>query len=105
MLTRRNFFKGFLASVAVGGLVKNGLIRSEQAIVRPTRRIFDMAENTWRWDIARAVNRWPMGWDGILSEELAKDAVLANLGGYFVPDDIADGLRRIAKTRLSIARL
>jgi hypothetical protein len=48
MLTRRNFLKGLLSTVATGALVKNGIVQPEQVIAEPKRRVFDMAENTWR---------------------------------------------------------
>lgn len=41
MLTRRNFLKGLLSSVAAAALVKNG-------IVQPERWTIDMGANTWR---------------------------------------------------------
>jgi len=48
MLTRRNFLKGLLSSVAAGALIKNGILQPEQVIAEPERRVFDMAANTWR---------------------------------------------------------
>ena len=56
MLTRRNFLRGLLSSVAAGALVKNGVLQPGQVIAEPERRVFDMAANTWRenW------NEWPL---------------------------------------------
>jgi hypothetical protein len=48
MLSRRNFLKGLLATVATGALVKNGIVQPERVIAEPKRRVFDMAQNTWR---------------------------------------------------------
>lgn len=51
MLTRRKFLKGcLLSTVAVGALVKNGIVQPSDVIEEPKRRVFDMAENTWRRD-------------------------------------------------------
>ena len=48
MLTRRSFLKGLLASVAVGALIKNGIMQPGQVIDEPKRRIFDMGAHTYR---------------------------------------------------------
>ena len=44
MLTRRNFLRGLLSSVAAGALVKNGILRPEQVIAEPERRVFHVSE-------------------------------------------------------------
>lgn len=48
MLTRRNFLKGLLSSVAAGALIKNGILQSEQVIAEPGPWTIDMGANTWR---------------------------------------------------------
>ena len=58
MLTRRDFLKGLLSSVAAGALVKNGVLRPEQVIAEPERRVFDMAANTWRREWTTMVTVW-----------------------------------------------
>ena len=68
MLTRRGFLKGFLASVAAGALVKNGVIQPEQVIDKPEPWTIDMAANTWRDQVLtfrfeRVDKLWPTEWD------------------------------------------
>ena len=90
MLTRRNFLKGLLSSVAAGALIRNGIVQPEQVIEEPQRRIFDMGAHTYRkalLGLPGLRGYWPM--DGVpfhvncrcalpmplrLSQELLDDA-------------------------------
>ena len=48
MLNRRQFLAGLLSTVAAAAITRNGVLRPAQEVAQPKRRIFDMAQNTWR---------------------------------------------------------
>ena len=96
MLTRRGFLKGLLSSVAAAALVKNGIVQPEQIIAEPDRRIFDMAENTWRRQARRVIrveDSWRVSYSGLTAWEfkLAPFPRQVDISGMatFTNDDIA----------------
>jgi len=70
--TRRQFLRNLLATVATGVLVKGGVVQPEQVIAEPKRRVFDMAENTWRqpWHVTftESARVWQYRWSDIADE-------------------------------------
>ena len=58
MLNRRQFLAGLLSTVAAAAITRNGVLRPAQEVAQPKRRIFDMAQNTWREGM---VTYWDLG--------------------------------------------
>lgn len=87
MLTRREFIKGLLALGAASVLPKGG-------ILRPERRIFDMAANTWR--LVSVKFQSPIEF----SQELADDWVVAD--GWAFEDLSGNGNHLVANRIVTV---
>lgn len=83
MLTRRDFLKGLLTTIAATAIARNGVLRPSEELEAPERTIFDMAQNTWREQLV-ATHYWMLSITTNLKTEQQIDLYWCTVGGVMM---------------------